>query len=293
MNATTDTAPAPLVTRARNDGRLPHFLIIGAAKSGTTALASYLAAHPGIYVVPEKELHFFDTDHRFDLGLPSYARAFTPGPGQTVCGEATPDYLWSVDAPERIARSLPGVRLVALLRNPVDRAYSQYWHVRGWGGDDRSFSEVLNDTAVESQLGLLSRGLYHEQIQRYLAYVPAESLLVLQAEDLRGTKRRATLASVVRHLGVEIADLGAVLSERHRENPSSDLRWPWLRRTMVAHGAWDRAPRLAQAVERWNVHPVRRAPMDPAVRLRLLKQFAEPNAALAEWWGRDLSAWSR
>ena len=106
---------------------LPNYLIIGAPKCGTTSLAAWLDEHPQVYMVPEKELHFFSG--YWEQGLDWYEQCFVPN-GKPLVGEASPSYLENPVARERIASVLPGAKLIAMMRNPVDRAYSQYWHWR-------------------------------------------------------------------------------------------------------------------------------------------------------------------
>src|ERR671919_2133494 len=107
--------------------RLPTFLVIGAMKSGTTALINSLGKHPDVFALPS-EIHFFDRFH--DRGLDWYRERFAKARGQGAVGESTPEYMYLPHARERIVRDLPGVQLIAILRNPVERAYSHYWHNR-------------------------------------------------------------------------------------------------------------------------------------------------------------------
>src|SRR5437764_7156012 len=104
---------------------LPNFFIIGAMRSGTTSLTRYLNAHPDVFVAPGKELHFFD--QRFDRGLDWYRDCFERAAGQRAIGEATQSYMYDAEAMTRLAVTVPKARLLAILRNPVDRAWSHYW----------------------------------------------------------------------------------------------------------------------------------------------------------------------
>lgn len=191
---------------------LPDFVIVGAQKSGTSSLYRYLAQHPQVRESSVKEVHYFDGG--LEDGVDTYAlgerwyRAHFPlasemAPGQQAY-EASPLYLLHPLAAERIAGLLPRAKLVAILRNPTDRALSHYFHnVRNNG--KRRFQEDLGPgeamAAEEGRLaGVLARGDYKseayraytykargrylEQLERYLARFPRESLLVLRAEDL-------------------------------------------------------------------------------------------------------------
>jgi Sulfotransferase domain len=191
---------------------LPDFLIIGAQKSGTSSLYSYLDQHPQVRGSMPKEVHYFDGG--LEDGVDTYAqgerwyRAHFPlasemAPGQQAY-EASPLYLLHPLVPERIASLLPRVKLVAILRNPTNRALSHYFHnVRN--NAKRRFQEDLGPgAAMAAEEGRLAdvlargdykseayraytykaRGRYLEQLERYFACFPRENLLVLRAEDL-------------------------------------------------------------------------------------------------------------
>jgi hypothetical protein len=180
---------------------LPHFLIIGTQKGGTTSLFSYLSQHPDVVEPIQKEVHFFT--RTFHRGMRFY-RAHFPAtkPGQ-VTGEATPYYLYHPRVPERVAAELPGARMIALLRDPADRAYSHYWHSRRYGRETATFEEAIarerevipreherilaDDTYVSpshQHWSYLARGHYAEQIRSWRRYFGPEQLLLLRSEDL-------------------------------------------------------------------------------------------------------------
>ncbi len=102
----------------------PAFVIVGAQRGGTTSLYRYLAAHPGVLPASRKELHYFTNRH--DRGPDWYRSQFPPTPPGTITGESTPYYLFHPHAPRRLHAFAPDVKLIVLLRNPVDRAYSHY-----------------------------------------------------------------------------------------------------------------------------------------------------------------------
>ena len=106
---------------------LPNFVIIGAQKSGTTSLSYYLQEHPEIYVYP-KEIHFFDDrDGTYEHGLEFYSGFFAESQGAKAIGECTPCYIYAEQPPERMYEAIPNAKLILIARNPVDRAYSNYW----------------------------------------------------------------------------------------------------------------------------------------------------------------------
>jgi sulfotransferase family protein len=184
-------------------GALPDFLIIGGKKCGTTSLYHLLAQHPLVEPAAAKELHFFD--RIFDEGIEWYRRCF-PTPRwkdgrKTITGEATP-YLIRPFAPERMAEVIPHARLIALLRNPVNRAYSDYQMSVRTGGEHRTFEEAVGadkkarplgkgdeapeherPTGLDDNSEYLSRGVYVDQLLRWSKFFSKEQMLVLKSED--------------------------------------------------------------------------------------------------------------
>ncbi|MFL6239518.1 MAG: sulfotransferase family protein [Actinomycetes bacterium] len=267
--------------------REPNFLIVGAPKAGTTSLTSYLSQHPDVFMAPEKEIRFFDRDFVYERGWDWYCAQFAEAAAATAIGEASPTYLSNPAALERIARHLPHVRLVAILRHPVERAYSHYWHVRGYGAEQRSFEEALADASAEHRY--LSPGRYAQHLKRAKRLFPPEHVRVILFDDFTADPS-AVMDDLCRWLGLgplEITAAEDVHNQRFR------LRSPTLRRLMVTGRVWRRAPRLAALLERANRAPVGAAPMQPKTRAALLAEFAPTNDELAAMLGRDLSAWNR
>jgi hypothetical protein len=271
-------------------GRLPDFLVLGAAKAGTTSLARWLEAHPDVFVPPQKELHFFDRDRNWSRGPEWYAEFFAAAPPGSRAGEASPSYLYVPEVADRIATLLPHAKLLAVLRNPVDRAYSHYWHARDWGGEPRSFPEVVDailagDTSVRPYL---ARGYYVEQLERYEVCFPADALSVLLFEELTADPA-GVFHRVCEFLGVPPVVPGNVgrVYNAHTRRRSGRLRV-----LMEARQLWRRAPRVARALDRMNTAEQAYEPMPAEVRARLVEHFAPYNAKLAAHLGRDLSGWS-
>ncbi len=184
----------------------PDFLIIGAQKAGTTALYQYLAQHPHVRPAITKEVHYFDTN--FERGERWYRGHFPRRPDRTwhrsgfLTGEATPFYLFHPWVPARVAECVPDVKLIVMLRDPVRRAISHFYHEVSLGFESRPLPRALDEepsmiAGEEHRLarGLpsspayqhrsyFSRGLYADQLQRWLSHVPREQLLVLPSERL-------------------------------------------------------------------------------------------------------------
>lgn len=200
-------APRALTARIRV---LPDFLIIGAQRCGTTSLQRYLIQHPCIAAAFRKEVHFFDRNLRKDTTwyrehFPSCIYKYyveTILRRQFVTGEATASYIFYPHAPRLIAETLPGIKLIALLRNPIDRAYSHYQHEVSLKYEALSFEEALQrepqrldgqrekmvadkryDSYDYDHYSYLSRGLYVDQLQHWMKLFPKEQMLILRSED--------------------------------------------------------------------------------------------------------------
>ena len=159
---------------------LPTFLGVGVPRAGTTWLHALLASHPDVYVpVRRKEIRFFD--RHYDQGLEWYEAFFRPDDGTAsyrAIGEISPQYLYCDECPSRISATLPGVRLLLMLRHPVDRAYSTYGFTMQRANFRGSFAEFL-----ESRPTVLERGFYSRYLKPYLERFERERILTLIFED--------------------------------------------------------------------------------------------------------------
>ena len=246
---------------------LPSLLILGAQRSGSTSLFNYLVQHPDVLPPLGKEIHYFDLHYQRGLnwyrGRFPYAHRLRGG---TLTLDASPYYLLHPLAPERAARLVPGAKLVALLRNPVERALSHYQHeVRGGreslpferaieqeverlsGEEERLRSDPTYYSFNHHRYSYVRRGRYLEQLRRWLEHFPRSQLLVLQSERLFADPVAAT-AAVHQFLGVRPHRL-----EHYK---------PFL------HGAYDRA-------------------MPAEVRTRLVEYFEPHNRGLYDWLGEE------
>jgi hypothetical protein len=266
---------------------LPNFVIIGATKSGTSSLAHHLRRHPDAFMAPQKELHFFDRN--YDRALDWYRMHFEGSAEYCAVDEATPTYMYDPVALERMARVLPEARLVATLRDPVTRAYSQYWQRVARKGEHSSFADaVAAEPATimstdHGHPGYLPRGRYLERLQQVCALYPRDSLHVIIFEDLR-SQTAEVLGTLCDFLGLDPAKLPRKLDRV--VNPYVRFRSLSLRERSKR---WPK--RLRDLVGRLNTVTEPYPPIDPEVRDELKRRFKPDNDALADWLGRDLSAW--
>lgn len=178
----------------------PDFIVVGAMRSGSSSLYRYLADHPGVFMTTPKELHYFD--RQFERGLDWYLQHFAAAPAGALRGECTPSYLSEPQALERMAAALPEVQTVAVLRNPVDRAYSHYMMLHARGRERRSWDEVLRkESERDVPGGYLHRSRYGQQLAQLHGLVGADRCHVLPFELLRDEPTKA-FGAVCDYLGL-------------------------------------------------------------------------------------------
>jgi len=194
-------------------GSAPHFIIIGQAKCGTTSLYSYLTQHPQILPALLKEINFWQSKSNFPRGLDWYLSYFIPIGKETnfITGEATTRYLDSPEAAQRLVQVFPKMKLIVLLRNPVNRAISEYYMFFRTGSEKRSlktavFAELealTQQREIElNELYYLSPSVYINSISRWMELFPQEQFLILRSEDLFADPD-TTVNQVFQFLGVE------------------------------------------------------------------------------------------
>lgn len=206
---------------------LPDFLIIGAARSGTTHLFNTLRHHPEIEPARIKEVHFFDKEQRYQYGEWFYRSYFplrTPDTKRAVVGEATPAYLHAPNAATRIEAMLPRAKLITLLRDPVGRFISGYYYQKQKLGREHhtpdTIEEYLESFDDLSEVPGISKGYYHKQLQRFTQPWQDGRLLVLDSAELFNDRQKA-LDKVAAHVGVDDA---ASLPQPPSQNRSQKKR---------------------------------------------------------------------
>lgn len=173
--------------------KAPDFLIIGAGKSGTTSLNYYLGNYPQILLPNNKEINFFSKN--FSYGWDWYLSQFPSitDSSEFITGEASPSYFFMPHVPERIKQLAPNIKLIVLLRNPVERSISAYYQNRKTGKVTKTLEEVVNREIKHYQKitsdelsyagGIVMQSLYFWKLQRWLQIFPREQFLILPSED--------------------------------------------------------------------------------------------------------------
>jgi hypothetical protein len=299
------------------DTRLPNLFVIGAPKCGTTSLHAALAQAPTAYMSRVKEPGFFSSDRQFARGVKYYLDSYFKGANDySVRGESTPWYLYSAAARRRIADVVgpTGARIVILLRNPADRAYSMYLDQHRIGNEERRFRDAVEEEMKQIESGNLNPDIRRRYIWggQYAPHVTAwvdtfgrDRICIILTDDLRDSASTWGLLSTF--LGQNLGDdkLGQ-LSQRER-NVAGALRWPRLDRALRAleghdshllrglqralpHG-WDR--RFLQAVFTSN-HVKRPSPIPPppeSVMRSLDEYFRGDVIELQRILYRPLTSW--
>jgi hypothetical protein len=282
--------------------RLPNFIVIGAMKAGTSTLYRILRAHPDVYLPDRKELHYFsgpytgpprevvpDAGDTSQKGLEWYRSQFAAAGDRKAVGEATPKYTrWPAyqGAPERIARVLPDVRLVYLVREPVSRMQSHYLHYVSTGAEKRPVNVALREDPL-----YLDASRYATQIDKYMEHFDRRQLLVITSEDLRDHQQQ-TVARVLRFLDVDdtwVVPSGYTEAHRTADKRAANRGLTLLRRVPLRK----RLPgSLRTAVRNAVSEPLtdRVEPLDAALRAELQEVFDDEGRRLEPYLGR-VPAW--
>lgn len=212
------------------------FLVCGTQKGGTTALDAYLREHSEICMADVKEVHYFDNEVAFTGGNPDYTlyhANFSPLERHKVIGEVTPIYMYWSDAPRRIWQYNPLMKLIVLLRNPIERAYSHWNMESARNAEHLPFFDAIQREEKRCREALpeqhrvfsyVDRGFYVDQLRRLRAFFPDEQLLVLKSEDLRHDPL-ATLNKVCRFLGLsELSKVEARVEHSRQYQAPMDKR---------------------------------------------------------------------
>lgn len=188
------------------------FILAGAQKSGTTALHYFLTRHPAITMGDQQEMHFFDDEEIF-VGRVDYEllhKHFAPVHPLTIAGECTPIYIYWKPAMERIWKYNPKIKLLIILRNPVDRAFAHWNMQRFKGRDPLDFLEAVKEEKNRAKeaaplqsrrFSYVDRGFYTGQLERVFKFFPREQVKIIKFEGFRD-KGSEALNSIFRFLGV-------------------------------------------------------------------------------------------
>ena len=297
--------------------RWPDFLLIGAAKSGTTALFNFLKQHPDIYGCPVLEPNFFALEGSNQVfagpgdgrtiernsvrDKQAYQQLFSDASEAQCVGEVSPLYLYHEEAPARIKQYVPNMRLICVLRNPIDRAYASYLHLQRDGREpSHSFEEALVKESIRVDKGwehlwhFRRMGCYATQLQRYVEHFDREQIKLFLYDDFQADPG-AVVRACYAFLGVT-TDFAPDMSRRF--NPSGIPRSDYLQQMVSGQGTVKQIlkrltptrlrGRIFSTIQRVNLT---RPDMQAATRKELIDWYKDEINALADLIGRDLSHW--
>jgi hypothetical protein len=292
---------------------LPNLLILGAAKSGTSSLYQYLGQHPQVFMSRLKEPTFFVWEGRtYDIRGPgverigkgmvrdidSYLTLFSDASHQRIRGEASTGYLHTPGVAERIRHRIPEAKLMAILRNPIDRAFSAFLHARSSGLEPISnFERALDDELHRVRAGWIGLttyatvGMYAEQLERYLAVFPCQQIRVYLFDDLVRDPM-SVARDAYRYLRVDDEFEPDVSIQA---NSGRGVRSARLARALgsVRNSSFGRRSALGRSaralVRRLNEQP--KGQLAPNAHRRLAAVFEADVDKLSRLLGRDLSPW--
>jgi len=316
----------------RPDPCVPNFFIAGVPKAGTTSLYHYLDQHPQIYMSPIKEPAYFSLELRLDnfgadmeeqtrrdmpalreyldgpmtvkrFGGPvteweDYLRLYRGVRDEIAIGEATVCYLWSATAPRRIAERVPDAKILVILRDPAERAFSHYLQAVGLGITQRTFREYIEEdlrcrsTKFTLRHPFLEWGNYSGQVKRYRDLFPERNIAIFLYEDY-SRNAPAVLREIFEFLSVDPEFLPDT-TLRHLEPRL--LRFEATRSIMTAEGRWQGLRKLVPPAIRHALRPTllrKRSElrMDAADRAVLVEYYRDEIRETARILGRDLSGW--
>lgn len=298
---------------------LPNFFIVGAARSGTTSLDRYLSQHPEIYITPKKETHFFAADYfpscftgpgddRLNELLirdeDRYTKLFTSAAGAKAIGESSAFYLCFPQTAERIAQAVPDAKIIILLREPVERAYSAYMHLLRDGRETLGFAEGLDCEEERKQQGFepmwwyKELSLYYSQVNRYLEVFGRQQVKVLLYEELFSSPERV-LRDIFSFLQVK-EDVDINTSVRYNLSGAPKSRKLY---TLLDHFIYNPSfleKRIKSLVplhlrRAWASKAIgmftRPVPLDPQIHAQLKAYFAEEVEKMEDLLQRNLLCW--
>jgi hypothetical protein len=294
---------------------MPNFLIIGAAKSGTTALYHYLKQHPQIYMSPLKETEFFafegkpldfqgpgDMPRKSITNLEDYQAQFRGVSTEIAIGEASPVYLYNSKAPQRIFHYIPDAKLIVILRDPIERAYSQFlMFIRDGRESIRDFAKALQEEETRQDNNwawgwqYTKVGLYYVQLKRYFDLFDQNQIKVYLYEDLKNSEHNL-LQNIFMFLDVDetfIPDIS--FKPNISKIPKNEFIHALLTNpnSLVMTAKYLFPSRLRQIITTnlKNKNLFKPPQLSPEIRKQLLPVFHEDILQLQELIQRDLSAW--
>jgi hypothetical protein len=283
---------------------LPNFIIAGAPKAGTTSLYHYLRLHPDIFLPYRKEIMFFDMN--FKKGIDWYKKHFRNYSGEKLIGEMSPTYMANVDVPARIHAVIPNVKIIFILRNPIDRAYSHYWDLKGWGvkGDFRDI--LLNPPTIKRgrnsylKFDILKMGYYYEHLSLYKKYFKEKNIGIFLFSELSDDPQKL-IKDIFNFLGVDNILLTKDVLSKHnsrRKNKSKIIGNLLVSEELrdfaykiIPNSIFPFCRKLYDVLLKVNTKKVNCSPMNKKDKEFLKEKYYKDIKKLEQLIDKDLSRW--
>lgn len=267
---------------------LPNLFILGGQKCGTTSVFKALTSHFDVYIPRAKEAHIFNTETTLSNIPIRYQRFFKDWNGEHLVGDATPNYLSSERAAVGIETLCPDAKLVVILRNPIDRAYSAYWHACREGAIRTSFEDALDKEKYRASSGdpwsqILYDGCYFTHLSRYKSFFNKDRVTVIVFEELI-TEPSLILNRLADDLGIQ----NTKLSMLNATNVASRSWLPLLLRSLMAE--------KFKSLHERTLSPFTPPPMSKTTRAKLRQYYSQDIRllhesivpAILQWWESDI-----
>ncbi len=266
------------------------FIVIGAQKAGTTSLFHYLRAHPQIHMPFVKEVGFFSSERRFRKGTPWYLKQFAQASQIQIVGEVSPQYMMQPEIPKRIHDLFPDTKLIAVLRNPIDRAYSAYRMAYRLGAEKRTAHEALQNFPTPDlnqplkTIDFIGMGLYGKILEKYLKHFPIEQIKLVFTEELADQPGQ-TLQNLFNFLEVNRSFQPQNIQRQYHRGGEQKYSFlqpvKWLigkfeKLLPAQHRGW------SFHFDQWNTRPLQGTGLTPELRSRLVAYYKVDIARLEQ-----------
>lgn len=281
------------------------FICVGAQKAGTSTLHDILQQHPAINFPKRKETHFFRDDEKYNAGVKNYFDLFEDKPGAEYYGEIDPEYLYFEHCAQRIKETFGDLKILAILRNPVDRAYSHYLMTKSRGLEDLSFNEAIQSEKDRLashfdhiNYSYLARGRYSAQLERFEDIFGKENVKTFLFDDFISDPE-AIVAQIFEFVGMEPFGFdykvkSNVASEAKSEKVRDFVYKPnkikkWVGKLIPSKKL---KSDIMSAIAARNKKEALKVPIPPKVKQDIYQAYFEQEIERLETkLGKDLSAW--
>ena len=274
---------------------LPNFLIVGAQKCGTTSLYDILNEHPEANISSVKDINFFSLENKFTLGVEYYSSYFNkPLKKHKITGEASPGYMNYPRVAEKIYHNLGEVKIVMILRDPIKRAYSQYWdnrrHLKEYLSEDEIIRDYLSTEYDSASKGYFSRGVYIQYIEEYLKYFSRDKMHIMIFEDLLKNPKKE-LSELYDFLGIDNSEQFLKLPKP--SNSSTIWLNPIYNFLLKNPGYTKRIPIHARRLFFFGKKRAYKYELPSQKTMKILQDFYRPwNEKLEDFLGYKLTGWN-